>query len=150
MFINKIKSLFQQFQCGACRRCFKNNKDLDKHIKTCNIGTVMHKWCGGVYELPKNIKQCLASYGFDVSNHDFIYPHILVYDAESSFPTATSQPAAKRAKMCGDLNGVLLERILKFSTTHHLLSYSLATTYPIAPVNISRAKATIRNPTSKL
>ena len=79
---------------------------MDKHLESCNGGVVTHRWCGGVYEPPKTIKQSLASYGFDVQKHDFPYPHIIVYDTETSLPDADVQPAAKRAKLCADVNGV--------------------------------------------
>ena len=47
MFINNIKLLFKQFQCGSCRRCFKLSTHLDKYIKSYNGGVVTHRWCGG-------------------------------------------------------------------------------------------------------
>ena len=43
------------------------------------------------------------------------------------------QPVAKRAKFCTDVNEVSVERVLKFSTTHQLLSFSLATNVPGVP-----------------
>ena len=70
MFIKKIKSLFEQFQCGDCRRSFKQTSLLDSHLESCNGGVVTHRWCGGIYEPQKTIKQSLASYGFDVSKHE--------------------------------------------------------------------------------
>ena len=54
MFIKDIKTLFKQWQCGECRRCFKQVWHLDKHVKTCNGGEIKHVWSGGVFE-PKKI-----------------------------------------------------------------------------------------------
>ena len=65
-----------------------------------------------------------------MSKHDFLYPYIVTYDTESSLPVVVNQPAVKRAKMCEDLNGDCVACVLKFSTTHQLLSYSIATNAP--------------------
>ena len=53
-----------------------------------------------------------------------------MYDTEVSLLVSDVQPAAKHAKMCNDLNGNPVERRLKFSTVHQLLSYSLCTNVP--------------------
>ena len=39
-------------------------------------------------------------------------------------------------KTCSGLDGIPVERILKFSSTHHLLSYSIATNIPGCPGEI--------------
>ena len=118
IFIKDIKSFFKQWQCGECRRCFKHVGHLDKHVKTCNGSEIKHVWSGGVFEPKKNIKQSLADFGFDTSNHNFLFPYLAAYDTEASLPVATIQPAAKRTKMCADLNAVQVERVLKFLSTH--------------------------------
>ena len=76
---------------------------------------------------PKNIKQSLAAFGIDVSKYEFLFPYLAVYDTEASLSDATLQPAVKRAKTCNDVNGVQVERKLKFTSTHQLLSFSLCT-----------------------
>ena len=59
-----------------------------------------------------------------------LFPYLAVYDTEASLPVADVQPAAKRVKTCNDLDGNSVERRLKFSTVHRLLSYSLCTNVP--------------------
>ena len=53
MFIKNIKNFFKQWQCGKCRRCFKQVGRLDDHVKTCNVAGVKHIWPGGVNDPPK-------------------------------------------------------------------------------------------------
>ena len=50
---------------------FKRVWLLERHVKTCNGGEIKHVWKGGVFEPKKNIKQCLADFGFDTLKHDF-------------------------------------------------------------------------------
>ena len=45
-------------------------------------------------------------------------------------PVADVQPAAKRVKTCNGLDGTPVERRLKFSTVHRLLSFSKCTNAP--------------------
>ena len=71
MYIKNIKCLFKQWQCGKCRRCFNKVYILDTHVKTYNGDEIKHVWAGGVFEPKKYIKQSLADFGFNVSNHDF-------------------------------------------------------------------------------
>ena len=35
----------------------------------------------------------------------FLFPHLVVYDTKASLPPETTEPAAKWAKMCADVNG---------------------------------------------
>ena len=72
----------------------------------------------------------MGDFGFDVSKHNFLFPYLAVYDTEVSLPVSDVQPAAKRAKMCNDLNGNPVERVLKFSTVHQLLSDFLFANVP--------------------
>ena len=130
MFIKDLKCLFKQWECGKCKRCFDHVGHLDDHVKTCNGGEIKHAWKAGVYNLPKNIKQRRAEYGFDVTKHSFLFPYLAVYDTEASLPTAEIQPAAKRIKTCNDIDGKTVERRLKFLTVHRLLSYSISTNMP--------------------
>ena len=85
---------------------------------------------GQYLQTPKNIKHQLAEYGFDVSNHDFLFPYLAVYDTKAPLPIADVQPAAKHIKMCNELDRNPIERRLKFSTVHRLLSYSICTNVP--------------------
>ena len=48
MFIKGIKTFFKQWQCGACRHCFKQPCNLDKHVKICNGDKVKNIWSGGM------------------------------------------------------------------------------------------------------
>ena len=41
-------------------------------------------------------KKILEGLGFGTSEHNFLFPHLAVYDTEASLPIATTQPAAKR------------------------------------------------------
>ena len=53
-----------------------------------------------------------------------------MYDTEASLLVSDVQPAVKRVKMCNGLDGIPVERRLKFSTVHRLLSYSICTNVP--------------------
>ena len=72
---------------------------------------------------------CVVMCG-DVSNHDFLFTYLTVYDTEASLPISDVQPAAKHVKMCDELDGNPVERRLKISTVHRLLSYSISTNVP--------------------
>ena len=76
------------------------------------------------------LKKRLEDFGFDTSKHDFLFPHLAVYDTAASLPAMTIQPALKKWKTCPDANGDLVECKLHFNTSHELLSYSLATNVP--------------------
>ena len=65
---------------------------------------IKHVWQEGVYEPKSDIKKRLESFGIDTRMHDFLFPHLVVYDTEASLPPATTEPAAKRAKICADVN----------------------------------------------
>ena len=125
MYIKHIKTLFKQWQCGQCRRCFDCVDNLDKHVKICNGGEIKHIWTGGMFNPPKNIKQCLFDFGFDVSNHDFLFLYLAVYGTEASLPVSDVQPAAKRAKMCNDLNANSVEQIKIFQCASIIKVFSL-------------------------
>ena len=118
------------WECGSCKRYFDHVSNLDQHVKICSGGVIKHVWKGGVYEPKKNIKQQLVEFGINVSNHDFLFPYLAVFDTEASLPGSDYQPAAKRVKSCIGLDGNLVERRLKFTTVHRLLSYSIATNVP--------------------
>ena len=130
MFIKDIKAFFKQFQCGKCKRCFDQVCNLDKHIKICEGVKVKYEWKGGVYKVPKSIKQQLADFDIDTTNHDFLFPNIIVFDTEASLPTCVEQPAVKKKKMCNGVNGESVACDLKFTSTHQLLSYSFAINFP--------------------
>ena len=103
---------------------------MNDHVKICNCDEIKHIWSGGVYEPPKNIKRSLAAFGIDVSKHDFLFPYLVVFDTKESLPETILQPTAKRVKTCNNVNGLPVECVLKFTSTHQLLSFSLCTNVP--------------------
>ena len=120
MYIKKLKSLFVQFDCGQCKRSFKQSVHLNDHIKTCDGTLVKHVWKGVVYKLKSSIKKCLDSFGIDTSKRDFLFPHLVAYDMEASLPPATTVPAAKWEKMCTDIHGNQVEQKLKLKSTYNV------------------------------
>ena len=78
-----------------------------------------------MYEPKSNIKKRLENFGIDTGTHDFLSPHLVVYDTEASLPPTTVEPVAKWAKMCTDVHGYQVKWKLK--STQELLSYLMAT-----------------------
>ena len=52
----KLKTLFKEYECGICKRCFKQSSDLDRHKKICDGTLIKHVWKGSVYDPKAGIK----------------------------------------------------------------------------------------------
>ena len=75
---------------------FRDHSNFERHKSICDGNLVNHIWKGGVDNLKINIKKRLEAFDFDTSKHDFLFPHLTVYDTEVSLPAAMIQPAGKR------------------------------------------------------
>ena len=95
MYIKYLKSLFGQFKCGLCYRCFKHTSHLGRHTKICDGTLIKHIWKEGVYEPKSDIKKCLESFGIDTGTHDFLFPCLVVYNMKASLPPTPIEPAVK-------------------------------------------------------
>ena len=113
MFIKELKSFFKQVECDNCKSCFHLVANFNKHIKICdpNLSPRLSMFGKrGIYNLKINTKQQqLESSSIDMSGHNFVYHFLVAYITEAVLPDSTMEPAAKRVKMCCDINNVPVE-----------------------------------------
>ncbi|KAJ8049565.1 hypothetical protein HOLleu_02352 [Holothuria leucospilota] len=114
-YIKNMNFYAHTFSCSRCRRLFKHNRLLQRHIPRCNMH-VKHRFPGGVFQLSSSVFDTLEAVGIVVHPRDRFYPYRITYDIETYLDKEDVIPS-KSAK-------------LNYIGQHKLLSISVCSNVP--------------------